>query len=472
VNEKVVRPIIVVKRVRKAEGHHGGAWKVAYADFVTAMMAFFLVMWLVASVTKEQRAAIFEYFKNPSMEQGKSTRAAPGANGPGGASTSVINMHGGLDSPKAALRKETGLTAGAQNLPNPAASVEAAQRVAAEAEHRQLESLMEELRKAIDQSQALRPFKDQLLLDITPEGLRIQIVDAQNRPMFDLGKARLKDYTATILHELAPYLNTVSNRISLSGHTDTTPYVAQNGYTNWDLSADRANAARRALESGGLHTEKIARVIGLSSAVLFDKENARNPINRRISIIVMTKKAEESALRTDTPNPGAAAGPAEGAATPPAGAGPGADATGTAQAPAPAATAPAAPAPAAMAAAVTRPATAPLTQPVAARPVASPAAAAAVPTMATAIPAPPPAAAAGAAVMHPIIVPIALPMIAPINRPTPAAAPGPSPAPAAATDAFAAAKAINSAIAGGAAPTSRATIAASPTTGAKPAPRN
>jgi chemotaxis protein MotB len=179
-------------------------------------------------------------------------------------------------------------------------SEEEARRLTEVADHKKLESLMQELRKAIDMSQALRPFKDQLLLDITPEGLRIQIVDAQNRPMFDLGSAKLKDYTGNILHELAPYLNSVPNRISVSGHTDTTPYVAQNGATNWDLSADRANAARRALEGGGLATEKIARVVGLSSSVLFDKDNPRNPINRRISIIVMTKQAEESALATDS----------------------------------------------------------------------------------------------------------------------------------------------------------------------------
>ena len=298
-NDKSVRPIIIVKRRRKGDGgHHGGAWKVAYADFVTAMMAFFLVMWLVASVTKEQRAAMFEYFKNPSMEEGKSIKAAKGVNGPGGASTSVINLGGSMDAPKSAIRKETGQAAGQQSNPK---DLDQAQRIAAEAEHKKLESLMEELRKAIEQSQALRPFKDQLLLDITPEGLRIQIVDAQNRPMFDLGKSNLKPYTSAILKELANYLNSVPNHISLSGHTDTTPYVAQNGYTNWDLSADRANAARRALEAGGLHADKMARVVGLSSAVLFDKANPRNPINRRISIIVMTKKAEEAALRSDTP---------------------------------------------------------------------------------------------------------------------------------------------------------------------------
>jgi chemotaxis protein MotB len=273
---------------------------VAYADFVTAMMAFFLVMWLVAAVTKEQRAAMFEYFNNPSMEEGKSVKAAKGINGPGGASTSVINLGGGMDAPKSAVRKETGLQAGNQSAPK---DIDEVQRLAVEAEKKQLESLMEDLRKAIDESQTLRPFKDQLLLDITPEGLRIQIIDSQNRPMFDLGRSNLKPYTTTILKELANYLNSVPNRISLSGHTDTTPYVARNGYTNWDLSADRANAARRALEAGGLRTEKMARIVGLSSAVLFDKESPRNPVNRRISIIVMTKKAEEAALRTDTPNP-------------------------------------------------------------------------------------------------------------------------------------------------------------------------
>jgi chemotaxis protein MotB len=306
---KSERPIIIVRRRKKSEGgHHGGAWKVAYADFVTAMMAFFMVMWLITSVSKEQRAAIFEYFKNPSMEAGKSVRAAPGQMGPGGASTSPINLGGGLDARRSATPLSTGLGVPRDNPVHrddpgqhdtPDTTEAEAQKVMAEAEHKKLESLMEELRKAIDMSQALKPFKDQLLLDITPEGLRIQIVDAQNRPMFDLGSAKLKNYTAEILGQLAPYLNSVPNRLSLTGHTDTTPYMAQAGYTNWDLSADRANAARRALETGGLAADKVARVVGLSSAVLFDPTNPRNPINRRISIIVMTKHAEEAALKTD-----------------------------------------------------------------------------------------------------------------------------------------------------------------------------
>jgi chemotaxis protein MotB len=285
---------------------------------VTAMMAFFMVMWLISSVNKQTRAAIFDYFKNPSMEQGKSVKPAPGQAGPGGASTAVINWGGGLDARRSSSPLSSGLGTpqeavekavhSALDARSPPSSEDEARKLTEAADRKKLESLMQELRQAIDMSQALKPFKDQLLLDITPEGLRIQIVDAQNRAMFDRGSATLKDYTASILKELAPYLNSVPNRISVSGHTDTTPYVAQNGATNWDLSADRANAARRALERGGLATDKVARIVGLSSAVLFDKDNPRNPINRRISIIVMTKSAEESAAATDAAPPVAAAG--------------------------------------------------------------------------------------------------------------------------------------------------------------------
>ncbi len=311
-SEEKKRPIVIVKRRRAAGGaHHGGAWKVAYADFVTAMMAFFMVMWLVASVSKEQRAALFEYFKNPSMEEGHSVKAAPGQAGPGGASTSVIDLGGGLDAPKSSPRDEAGL-----GQPVATVTEEDAKKIAAEAEKKQLESLMEELREAIDKSQALQPFKDQLLLDITSEGLRIQIVDKQNRPMFALGGTALKDYTVDILHEVARYLDTVPNRISLSGHTDDKPHGGGRGYSNWELSADRANAARRALLDGGPDPHKIARVVGLASSVLFDRENPFNPINRRISLIVMTKSAEAEALSTDAADVDATRAQLESNATP------------------------------------------------------------------------------------------------------------------------------------------------------------
>jgi chemotaxis protein MotB len=301
------RPIIIVKRYKKGgAAHHGGAWKVAYADFVTAMMAFFLVMWLVTAISKEQRAAVFDYFKNPSMEPGKSSKPAPGQMGPGGASTSPINMGGGLDAPRTTQSQKPGIGAltppaalsDAQKIAADAAALEQAQT---ELDKKRMEALMDDLKEAIGKSQALEPFKDQLLLDITPEGLRIQIVDAQNRPMFDMGSSKLKRYTVDILREITPYLISVPNRISLTGHTDTTPYKGITGTTNWDLSADRANAARRVIESAGLETDRVSRVVGLSSSVLFDRENPRNPVNRRISIVVLTKEAERDAIRTDLP---------------------------------------------------------------------------------------------------------------------------------------------------------------------------
>jgi chemotaxis protein MotB len=283
------RPTIIVRRVKKVAGggHHGGSWKVAYADFVTAMMAFFLVMWLMGATTNKERAAISEYFRNPSPLSGKSFSPAPGPAGPGGASTSMIKLGGTMDLPKGENDNPFA------KPPGDAQQVSEEQQKAQEKQR--LETLMQALQEAIGKSQALEPFKDQLLLDLTPEGLRIQIVDQQNRPMFDLGGTTLKPYTQTILGELAGFINQVPNRVSITGHTDTTAYAGNRGYTNWELSAERANAARRALVTGGMQEEKVSRVVGLSSSVLFDKQNPQNPINRRISIVVMTKAADEGA---------------------------------------------------------------------------------------------------------------------------------------------------------------------------------
>jgi chemotaxis protein MotB len=211
----------------------------------------------------------------------------------------VIKLGGGLDAPKVVIdtRRPARVPDIVADRPTTALAKEKERK-----EKEQLESLLEELKRAVSLGQALEPFKDQLLLDITPEGLRIQIVDKQNRPMFDTGSSALKDYTTQILVEVAKYLNTVPNRISLSGHTDAKPYPGTTKfYSNWELSADRANAARRALIAGGLDEQKIARVVGLASSVLFVKDEPLNPINRRISIIVMTRRAEDAALSTDAP---------------------------------------------------------------------------------------------------------------------------------------------------------------------------
>ncbi len=289
---------IVVKKVRKGgHGHHGGAWKVALADFVTAMMAFFLLMWLLEATTEEQLGAISEYFRNPSAVEGASATpsTSPSVQGPGGASDSMINFGGTMDVPK-----------GRDGEPWKRGSPEEVERLARELERRRLEELMAQLKAAIERSQALKPFKDQLLLDITPEGLRIQIVDKENRPMFDLGSAQLKPYTVKILRELARFINEVPNRISISGHTDARPYVNRADYSNWELSTDRANAARRELVAGGMDPKKVGRIVGFASTVLFDKEDPYNPINRRISIIVMNKETEEAMRGMESAHPPAA----------------------------------------------------------------------------------------------------------------------------------------------------------------------
>lgn len=289
------QPIIIRRARRQKPMHHGGSWKVAYADFVTAMMAFFLVMWLIGVGTREQKAAISEYFKNPSMTPGTATVAPPGKDGPGGASDSMIAMGGAMDISRGPGKDRHGVPAVKHD-------VEEARKQARAADKARLQELKKELNAAIQKSQALAPFKDQLLIDITPEGLRIQIVDKQNRPMFDTGSATLKPYTVQILHELGQTIDGVPNKISISGHTDDAPYSSEHNYSNWELSADRGNAARRALIDGGLDAEKISRVVGLAASVPFDKLHPAAPYNRRISIIVMTAQAERAARSQETPD--------------------------------------------------------------------------------------------------------------------------------------------------------------------------
>ncbi|MFJ3057552.1 flagellar motor protein MotB [Herbaspirillum sp. NPDC087042] len=277
-----LRPIIV-KRIKKGGGgHHGGAWKIAYADFVTAMMAFFLLMWLLGSTAKGDLNGIAEYFKTPLKV------AMAGGSGSGDANT--VLPGGGKD----LTRQDGQLRKGENDVVTRKQTLKQAQQELERAERTRLEELKSRIEKAIDSNPTLKQFKNQLLIDITSEGLRIQIVDEKNRPMFALASAQLQPYTKEILHEIGRTLNDVPNKISLSGHTDATPYSqGEKGYSNWELSADRANASRRELILGGMDESKVLRVVGLSSAVLLDKEDPFNPINRRISIIVMNKKAEE-----------------------------------------------------------------------------------------------------------------------------------------------------------------------------------
>ncbi|PKM25021.1 MAG: motility protein MotB [Gammaproteobacteria bacterium HGW-Gammaproteobacteria-13] len=302
---------IIVKRVKKvAGGHHGGAWKIAFADFATAMMAFFLVMWLMTVATPEQKKLISGYFQDP---VGFSESASP----------YVIDL-GGTPTPA----PDRTLNPEPQDEKSPAEDAQAdvdklqAESIAEEVERERLELLLQELQNKVEENPQLQNFKDQILFEITQDGLRIQIMDAENRPMFASGSARLQPYFEDILLAMTDTIAAVPNKISVSGHTDAAPFVGRGGYGNWELSSDRANAARRVLIAGGYDDEQVARVVGYASSALFDREKPLNPVNRRIDIVVLTKKAQRAIEggQSDAAEPPADAGspPAAPAIAPPA----------------------------------------------------------------------------------------------------------------------------------------------------------
>jgi chemotaxis protein MotB len=267
------KPLIIVKRIKKGGhgGHHGGAWKIAYADFVTAMMAFFLLMWLLGSTTKGDLQGIADYFQTPLKV------ALSGGSGAG----NFGQVRNGEMPP---IRKNV--------------NFQAAKAEIARQEQVELGQLRDKVTAVIESKEGLKAFRNQIRIDLTTEGLRIQIVDEKNRPMFDIGRAVLKDYTRDLLRAIGTVLNDVNYRISLAGHTDAAPYASgERGYSNWELSADRANASRRELIAAGMDERKIVRVLGLASSTLFDANDPFNPSNRRISIVVMNKKTEEALLR-------------------------------------------------------------------------------------------------------------------------------------------------------------------------------
>ena len=308
--EELQRPIIV-KRIKKvAGGHHGGAWKIAYADFVTAMMAFFLLMWLLGSVDGGTLQGISEYFKTPMKV------ALQGGSKSG--DSKVVIQGGGLD-----LSSREGQTQRSDEVPGENdAQVEqkkfesltesqkkAAIKLQQAEEANKLKAMREKLINQIDNSPRLKKYQNQLKIDVTDEGLRVLITDEANRPMFANASAEMQPFAQEIIKAIAPTFNDLPNTISISGHTDGMPYANNNGtYTNWELSADRANAARRVLLAGGLKPTHLLRVTGLADAVLIDPKNSMNPINRRISIILLNKAAEmavrnEGKLKTTVVDP-------------------------------------------------------------------------------------------------------------------------------------------------------------------------
>jgi len=275
---------IVIRRSNSSHDEaHNDSWKIAYADFVTAMMSFFLVMWLISVVPHKDLHAIAEYFRMPLMTAVTSGRKVDSSSSviPAGSPSIIPN--------KNPLPRNTD------------------QKGMAESDRRdqhRLENLKGDLDQLIKTDPVLKQFQPQLLLDMTPDGLRIQIIDKQNRPMFATGSAKMQPYMTAILRELGPVLNRLPNKISIAGHTDAIQYVTgEREYSNWELSADRANAARRELIAGGMDKDKVKRVLGLSSTVSLIKDNPDAAVNRRISLVVLNKRAER---RIDAQNATAA----------------------------------------------------------------------------------------------------------------------------------------------------------------------
>lgn len=272
---------IIIKRPVTAAAHHGGGWKIAYADFMTAMMAFFLVMWLLAISTPKQLAGIAEQFKMP-------LKVALSGGEKSSLSTSVIPGGGSdpLDQKKGEV-KQTESDADDLN---------------------RLDELKQRLDEMIEANPVLKLFRPQLLIDITPEGLRIQIVDSSNRPMFDRSSAIVVSYMRTILREIGPVLNAQPNKITLSGHTDATQYTqGDKSYSNWELSSDRANASRRELIAGGMQEMKVLRVMGVASSMHLNQDDPFAPVNRRISIVVLNHRAQAEIERANAANAASAA---------------------------------------------------------------------------------------------------------------------------------------------------------------------
>ena len=308
---KKLQPIIVKKIKKSGHAVHGGAWKIAYADFVTAMMAFFLLMWLLGSTSECDKKGLSDYFSAPLKV---SMQGGTGA----GASNSIL-PGGGKD-----LTEKTGQTlrGSADDPMKRRMDEEAAKADVARQDARRIASLRAKIEAMITASPRLNEYRSQIRLETTPDGLQIQIVDDQNRPMFDSGSALVKPYMRDILREIGAALSGVENRISLAGHTDNKPYGnGDRGYSNWELSADRANASRRELVAAGMPDERLGRVVGLAASNLLDTQNPGAPMNRRITLTVLTREAESrlmggatiapttAAPQAPPPQPGPPAGP-------------------------------------------------------------------------------------------------------------------------------------------------------------------
>lgn len=261
---------IVIRRPRRVHGeHHGGSWKIALADLMTALMALFLVLWMISTASPQELQGLAEYFRTPlavALANGDRTSA----------STSVIP--GGGPDPAHAEGERARVDLRTQRLPTDV--------------RRSLVELRHRIESVVQADPQLRDLRDQMRFEMTPEGLRIQLLDTDSRPMFRLGSDRVAPYMRKLLRTLAPLLNELPNRVSISGHTDSLRYAGgDQGYSNWELSADRANASRRELVAGGLDSDKLLRVTGMGDRAPMPGSRPGDPVNRRIAILVLGDRA-------------------------------------------------------------------------------------------------------------------------------------------------------------------------------------
>ncbi|MGM0833661.1 flagellar motor protein MotB [Halomonas qinghailakensis] len=265
------RPIII-RRKKVVHAHHGGAWKIALADFMTALMALFLVMWILSVSDDETRRGVAEYFSTPlitamtSGDRSGSTQVIPG---------------GGPDPTHSDGER---------------ARVDVLQYSRPSAQERRFfNDVQARIERAIELDPELRQLRNQMRFDLTREGLRIQLLDTEQRPMFELGSDQVAPYMRNLLRTMAPLLNELPNDLSISGHTDSVPYAGgYRGYSNWELSNDRANASRRELVTGGLDPDQLLRVSGFADRAKLPDTSPTDPINRRIELVVLLPEIAET----------------------------------------------------------------------------------------------------------------------------------------------------------------------------------
>jgi chemotaxis protein MotB len=304
--------VVIIKRVKKGghDGHHGGAWKVAYADFVTAMMAFFLLLWLLNATTEAQKQGIADYFSPTSLSLssggaggmlGGQTISSPGAMTNRTAVPSVsLELKPTSGASAGDAEKEGGANDREKSAEQAMADAEEAMKMAMEQqreiENAQFEETEKEIRQAIEKTPDLKGLEKHLLIDQTPEGLRIQVIDREGRPMYQSGSTNMLPRTRKLVAQIALAVKELPNKVKIAGHTDSTAFKSRKkGYSNWELSGERAQEARRVLVDAGLDTGRIAAVEGRAARDPLLPDDTKSPRNRRISILLLRQPPPKDA---------------------------------------------------------------------------------------------------------------------------------------------------------------------------------